>query len=702
MKTQYLFSALALLVLSTLNSQLSTAHAQGTAFTYQGHLSNTGTPANGLYDFRFKLAMDDLGNNYVGNAYLTNAVTVTNGLFTTTADFGAAIFTGTNYWLEVDVRTNNPANILAYTTLAPLQGVTPTPYAVMANSASNLLGNVPVAQLSGTVPLAQLPGAVVTNNEGYVTLGNVAISGSLTLPFPVTITTDGGAFPILHDDGNENFFAGLGAGDSITSGYGNESVGNDAFYTDTVGSYNVANGFGALANNLNGNNNVASGFDALWFNVSGGDNTAYGTAALYGNLTGNENVAAGSGSLQYSTNDSQLVAIGYQTLQNDNAYNNGNTLSGYGNNTAIGYQALQSDTVGAANTAIGYQALNQNTSGIDNIAVGDHALLSNTSGSYNDAVGVDALQDNTSGSNNMAYGSDALYGNTSGGENTALGVQALFSNGSGNNNIAVGNGAGDSLISGNNNIYIGNNGNSTESGVIRIGTPGNQTITYLPGALNVDESGLNVGNINSNAFTFGVSSGEGILSKRVSGTVNSYDLELWTAYNSRLTILQNGNVGIGTTNPIDAFEAASSGVAKMTLDSSGNLECAGTVYSKGIALTSDRNAKENFQPVDSQTVLAKVAALPVTKWNYKTDRQTIQHVGPMAQDFQAAFGLDGSDDKHISIVDEGGVALAAIQGLNQKLDQTRAENAQLKQQNDSLTERLNELEITVKQLATQK
>ena len=105
-------------------------------------------------------------------------------------------------------------------------------------------------------------------------------------------------------------------------------------------------------------------------------------------------------------------------------------------------------------------------------------------------------------------------------------------------------------------------------------------------------------------------------------------------------------------------------------------------------------------------VLAKVAALPVTQWNYKTDRQDVQHIGPMAQDFQAAFGLDGTDDKHISVVDEGGVALAAIQGLNQKLEETgralRAKDGEiqtLKQQNDSLAERLNELEATVKQLA---
>ncbi|MGC9943977.1 MAG: tail fiber domain-containing protein [Verrucomicrobiota bacterium] len=647
--------------------------AQGTAFTYQGQLSDNGIPASGSFDLQFVLYNGSQFGSQAGPSLTNSGVSVTNGLFTTTLDFGAGIFTGTNLWLDISVRTNGAG---AFNELLPRQPLTPTPYSVMANSASNLLGEI---------PLAQLPGAVLTNDESNAVLGNVTIGDSLTLPFPVTIYTDGGTSPILHGDGNKNFFAGLDAGYSLTSGYGNEGVGTGALYTDTSGSYNVANGYGALESNLNGNNNTANGFDALDSNISGGDNTANGDGALYGNLIGNENVAEGSGALEYSTNDNELVAIGYQALQNDNAFDNGDITSGSGANTGVGYQALQYDTLGYGNTAIGYLALNQNLNG-----------------AFNTASGIFALNENTSGNFNSAYGFYALVNNTSGSENTALGYGVLISNTNGNSNIALGAGAGGSLTSGNNNIYIGNYGASMENGVIRIGTPGTQTITYLPGALNVDESGLNVGKINSNALTFGVSSGEGILSKRVSGTVNSYDLELWTDFNSRLTVLQNGDVGIGTTNPIDAFEVASGGVAKMTLDSSGNLECAGTVYSKGIALTSDRNAKENFTPVDNQAVLAKVVSLPVTEWNYKTDNKGVQHIGPMAQDFQAAFRLDGTDDKHISVVDEGGVALAAIQGLNQKLNDRDAEIQTLKQQNDSLADRLNELETRVKQLAANK
>jgi len=99
------------------------------------------------------------------------------------------------------------------------------------------------------------------------------------------------------------------------------------------------------------------------------------------------------------------------------------------------------------------------------------------------------------------------------------------------------------------------------------------------------------------------------------------------------------------------------------------------------AATSDRNAKENFHAVDPQEILTKVAALPVLDYNLKSQDPSIRHLGPMAQDFYAAFGL-GEDDKHITSVDADGVALAAIQGLNQKLETEatalRTENAQLK------------------------
>ncbi len=87
--------------------------------------------------------------------------------------------------------------------------------------------------------------------------------------------------------------------------------------------------------------------------------------------------------------------------------------------------------------------------------------------------------------------------------------------------------------------------------------------------------------------------------------------------------------------------------------------------------SSDRNLKEAVKSISPQTMLNKVLALPVTSWQFiGTNRR---HIGPMAQDFRAAFGL-GADDKNITTSDVSGVALAAIQGLNQKLEAERAKN----------------------------
>jgi hypothetical protein len=109
---------------------------------------------------------------------------------------------------------------------------------------------------------------------------------------------------------------------------------------------------------------------------------------------------------------------------------------------------------------------------------------------------------------------------------------------------------------------------------------------------------------------------------------------------------------------------------------------------------SDRNSKENFTPVDPLTVLDKVSALPVSTWNYKSQDTTVRHIGPMAQDFKAAFAV-GESDTGITTIDADGVALAAIQGLNRKLE---ARSAKLEAENAELKQRLERLEQMVRQM----
>ena len=106
---------------------------------------------------------------------------------------------------------------------------------------------------------------------------------------------------------------------------------------------------------------------------------------------------------------------------------------------------------------------------------------------------------------------------------------------------------------------------------------------------------------------------------------------------------------------------------------------------------SDRALKHDFRLVDRSSVLEKIARMPITSWSYKAEKPAIRHIGPMAQDFYSAFGL-GLDNKHIGTIDEGGVALAAVQGLYRQ-------NQALKRQNRSLSSRLTKLERAVTKLS---
>jgi trimeric autotransporter adhesin len=107
--------------------------------------------------------------------------------------------------------------------------------------------------------------------------------------------------------------------------------------------------------------------------------------------------------------------------------------------------------------------------------------------------------------------------------------------------------------------------------------------------------------------------------------------------------------------------------------------------------TSDRNAKENFVDVDGEDVLEKLSSMPIKRYNYISE-QGATHLGPMAQDFQAAFGL-GTDEKSIAVLDAAGVALAGIKTLEARTSVLDARVSALEQENQMLRERLARLEL---------
>ena len=133
------------------------------------------------------------------------------------------------------------------------------------------------------------------------------------------------------------------------------------------------------------------------------------------------------------------------------------------------------------------------------------------------------------------------------------------------------------------------------------------------------------------------------------------------------------STGIGINNAFPVFPIHHASGARLTV---------GGVWTNA----SSRSLKTAFEAIDPLAVLDKVADLPVQGWRYKVEDASTRHIGPVAEDFQRLFGL--GDGESIGTVDANGVALAAIQGLVQKMDQAfaskDAEIAELRQELRSL------------------
>ena len=106
---------------------------------------------------------------------------------------------------------------------------------------------------------------------------------------------------------------------------------------------------------------------------------------------------------------------------------------------------------------------------------------------------------------------------------------------------------------------------------------------------------------------------------------------------------------------------------------------------------SDSTMKRNIQTVDTKQILNKVMELPIKRWNYKSQREGIEHIGPMAQDFYSIFKV-GDNNVTISTIDPSGIALAAIQELYKSTKELRGktdEISDLKRELQELREILN-------------
>lgn len=416
--------------------------------------------------------------------------------------------------------------------------------------------------------------------------------------------------------GQNNTFIGYAAGYNNTSGTWNTFLGNDAGHSNITGNWNTFLGYKAGYSNT-ASNNIFVGVETGTANTTGHDNTFMGNGAGLENSTGNYNIFLGPGAGQCNTTG--------------------------GSNTIIGYGAGLYNGVGSNNTLIGYQA---------------GAL--NNGGGANNFLGQWAGYQNTTGDHNIFIGNSAGYHNTTGVGNVFLG------------NEAGGNATGSNML------YIANSNTSTPliygefdnqkmtiNGDLSVVGPNGRLQLTNTTADNTNKSGFITSNHYSNAqvpitFFRTVSNASANL-LRLGGGYNygnaATQIDLYTAANtttligtSRLTIKNNGYIGIGTQSPSYA------------------LQMAGGAYTDGTTWynASSREYKKNIQRLGAKEALAALASLNPVTFTYKTSPNQ-GHVGFIAEEVPELLAT--KDRKGLSAMDIVAVLTKALQEQQKTIEE---------------------------------
>lgn len=222
--------------------------AQGTLFTYQGRLNDGTLPANGNYEVLFRPFGVPTGGSQLTIPNI-RPITASNGLFTTTLDFGSAVFSGSPCYLQLEVRTNGAAS---YIILAPRQQVTPTPYAVFSGTASTVpSGAIGSAQLANSISLG------ATNVNGRLDVYRTAASTPA-----ISLVGSSSQLNAYGDDGQTKARTEAASyGGRLTTW---DELGNETAF---VGS---ATGAGGSMQLFQANQNLGVNLDGDWTGAGGG------------------------------------------------------------------------------------------------------------------------------------------------------------------------------------------------------------------------------------------------------------------------------------------------------------------------------------------------------------------------------------------------------------------------------------------------
>jgi hypothetical protein len=453
---------------------------------------------------------------------------------------------------------------------------------------------------------------------------------------------------------------GGGLDNSVSGGYATIGGGYDNTVNrngDTVGGGYLNTVSGPYATISGGEGNTAAGVEATV--GGGGYNTASGVDAT-----------VGGGYLNTANGDWATIGGGESNLV---TATHGVIAGGGTNRVTALYAAIGGGYHNVITPTADYAIIG---GGLDNSVSGGYATIG---GGY----------DNTANRNGDTVGGGYL--------NTASGPYATISGGEGNTAAGV-------------EATVGGGGYNTASGVDATVGGG-----YLNTA-NGDWATIGGGESNLVTATYGVIAGgskitvTGDYATVPGGANNVAQGDYSFAAGQQATAAHPGSFvwsdsgGSATSQRNDQFLVQANGGAlfqdrtslwvEMVWSISKPISTSTGAYLSGTGLwtnVSDRNVKENFAPVDGQDVLNRLAGLPITIWNYRAEDPSIRHMGPVAQDFYATFGL-GADDTHLAALDTSGVALAAAQELHRRNQALEAQNAELSARVDDLEARLSALE----------
>lgn len=563
---------------------IAPVHAQGTAFTYQGELTSSGSPVTDTCDFQFRVY--DGAGTPVSTLLTLNAVDVTDGRFNVQLDFGTGIFTGADRFLQINVKCPPDTT---FTPLIPRQLLTPSPYSIYAGGAASV-------DWSGltSIPTGLSDGDDVGND--WTLAGNAG-----TAPGTNFLGTTDNAALELHVNGTRALLIELNSTSPNIIG------GHSANSGSWAGTFIGGGGTASSPNSVSADYGTIGG---------GAGNT---TIELYSTVSGGRDNMAGK----------------YEPLDCDGC---GATVGGGWNNSAVAGRATVSggegNTSGAMYATVG--------GGINNTVDGFAATVSG--GGENIVSG-----DRSTVGGGFLNSVTATYGTIAGG-----GPSDVFNPETTANRVTDDYGT---IGGGGNNQAGDTDGNATTGAYATVA--GGRANTASGGNSTV---GGGYNNIAGGDYSFAVG---------------------WGANNDAAhdgVFLFADSTGEGLSSiAANEFAVRATGGARF-------LTAAGTTTGATLAAgsgswssLSDVNAKNNFEAVDGRAVLEAVTRMDIATWNYRTQDDSIRHMGPVAQDFSAAFGI-GENDTTISTVDADGVSLAAIQGLYEMMQEKDAQIAELQAQ----------------------